>query len=388
MKLSEKSLFPYAGQVTYLHTAAEGLPLDASNEALTQYFREKSSGSTGRRNLYEVEADLRRLTSSLLGCRADDIALLGSASEGINLLANSIDWRPGDEVLVCDLEFPSNVLPWIRLREQGVQLRIVPSHAGVITYEEFASNINPHTRLVTVSQVSYKSGTRFPFLRRLAKETHRVGAVFCVDATQAMGRIHIDLDEVDYLVSSSYKWLLGSHGLGIVYIAPALRERISPSTIGWYSVKDIFSPYRFQQFEHKSGANGLVAGMPNFPAMYVLREGLRYLLQRNIQQLDSALHPLIQQTRNGLAALQLDLLTPENPAYHSGIVAFAHPKAEQIRATLEKEGVIVWGGDGRVRASFHLYNDEADVQRYLSALSAILPQMEIAHRQSDGIEIL
>ncbi len=109
--------------------------------------------------------------------------------------------------------------------------------------------MSSRTRLVSVSAVSYKTGTRVPFLAELAGVAHRHGAYFCVDATQALGRVPVPLDGVDFLVSSSYKWLLGTHGLGITYIAPALRERLEPGTAGWFSLDAIF---------HETGSRALV----------------------------------------------------------------------------------------------------------------------------------
>ena len=163
------------------------------------------------------------------------------------------------------LNLRSNVLPWLRLRERGIRVQLVTSDAGVLRYEQFASRINSSTRLISISQVSYKTGTQCPFLRELAREAHRAGAIFCVDATQAVGRVPVAVDGVDYLVASSYKWLLGVHGLALVYLSPQLEERLLPATAGWYSVSNLFTPDRFERFDYKDGAARLMAGMPNFP---------------------------------------------------------------------------------------------------------------------------
>ena len=206
-----------------MDTAAEGLPPNTAEQALVSYFRDKSLGTPGRRRLFAVEQEVRDDAARLLGAEPRNVALVAHASEGLNVLASSIPWQSGDEVLICDLEFPSNVLPWLRLREMGVTLRVVPSDSGVIPYERLASHIHSRTKLVSISAVSYLTGTRMPYLERLAREAKSAGAIFAVDATQALGRIRVALEGVDYLVASSYKWLLGTHGLGIVYLAPELR---------------------------------------------------------------------------------------------------------------------------------------------------------------------
>ena len=129
------------------------------------------------------------------------------------------------------------------------------------------------TRLVSVSQVSYKSGTQIPFLRELSERSTAAAPCSVSMPLRRWAACRSASKGVDFLVSSSYKWLLGSHGLAVVYAAPALRERLSGSTAGWYSIQDLFSPDRFPSFSHKAGAAALMAGMPNFPAIYALGKG-------------------------------------------------------------------------------------------------------------------
>jgi selenocysteine lyase/cysteine desulfurase len=137
-------------------------------------------------------------------------------------------------------------------------------------------------------------------------------------------------------------------------------------------VKDLFSPNRFESYGLKEGAACLTAGMPNFPSIYVLRQAIEFLLQVGVDRLNQELKPVVERLRLGLSEKGVELLTPAGAEFASGIVAFAHPDANEIGAKLEREGVIVWAGDGRVRASLHLYNDMSDVERYLKALAPIL----------------
>jgi cysteine desulfurase/selenocysteine lyase len=360
--------FARARQGGYLDTAAEGLPPDASVRALEAYFHDKSSGSPGRRRMYEMERTARDAAARLLGAAPDRVALVSSASEALDLLAAAIPWQPGDEVLISDLEFPSNVVVWLGLRARGVQVRVLRSEGGKLSLGDYVEAIGPRTRLVSISQVSYKTGAAVPFLPELGARVREAGALLCVDATQALGRIPVPVDAADYLVASSYKWLLGSHGLGVVYASGRLEESHMPSAPGWYALREIFTPDRFERFEYKPGAARLVAGMPNFPAIYALREGLDYLLGAGVASIDDGLRQLVARLRAGLAARGFDLLTPDGPEYASGIVAFAHPRAQEAGAALEREGVVVWAGDGRVRASVHLYNDESDIDALLTAV--------------------
>jgi selenocysteine lyase/cysteine desulfurase len=208
----------------------------------------------------------------------------------------------------------------------------------------------------------------------------RTGAIFCVDATQALGRCPVPIEGVDYLLSSSFKWLLGPHGLAVVYMSPDCRRRLGdPANIGWYSVRNVFSPDRFSSYELKNGARCLASGMPNFLSLYAMNESLAFLLDANPKTIFEELRPLVEQLRKGLEELGCDLLTPRQPEYASGVVAFRHPAADAIGAALARERIVVWGGDDRVRASVHLYNNGQDIARLLSALPAILNASKVQH---------
>lgn len=370
VQLPHKDRFRTATRLVYLDTAAEGLPLDESREVLLQYFADKSSGSPGRGRMFEAENEAVHAAASLLSTSGRNVALLSSATEGLNLLANSICWNRGDEVLITDLEFSSNVVCWLRLREKGVHVEVVPSRLGLVNLEDFTARMRPQTRVVSVSQVSYKTGTQFPFLRELSRQAHLVGALFVVDATQALGRVPVTVDGVDFLVASSYKWLLGLHGLGVVYCAPDLLSRLRPGAAGWYSVSNIFAPDRFERFDLKDGAARFAGGMPNFASIYVLRASIGFLMQVGVEKIDMALKPMVRKAREGIAALGFELLTPEGPQYASGIVSFAHAAPEKAAQALASAGVIVWAGDGRVRASIHLHNDDDDIDALLTSLAS------------------
>lgn len=363
-----KVSFPTAQNRAYLDTAAEGLPPLCAQEALAEYWREKASGTPGRKRHYEVQAEAEQAVAALLGARAEDIVLLSNSSDAFNLFANSIAWRAGDEVLISDLEFPSGVLVWLRLRNLGVKLVVAPSHEGATYLEDWTSRITERTRVVSVSQVSYKSGTQIPFLEALAEAAHRAGAYFVVDATQALGRVPVHVRGVDFLMASSYKWLLTTHGLGVVYIAPHVREQLHEATAGWYSVEQVFYPERFSTYSPKKTAGVLQAGMPNFPAIYALNASARFLNGIGVDVIDAGLKPVVALLREGLAEKGYRLLTPAGAEFASGIVAIECEGPERMMEELGERGVVVWGGDGRVRFSVHLYNDEEDVRRALGAI--------------------
>ncbi len=379
MKSQFKVLFPRAVETVYLDTAAEGLPAPGLAESFAEYCRDKSLGTPGRRRFHRVEAETASLCARLLDTSPENVTLLSNASEAFNVLAGSLEWKAGDRVIISDLEFPSNVYPWLRLEQMGVEVVVVSGEGGALRFEDIERHINHSTRLISLSLVSYRTGAFLDCVPRLSAEAHRVGAFLSIDATQALGRLPLTVEGVDYLMSSSFKWLLGPHGLGVVYVSPDLREQLNPRAVGWYSVRNCFTPDRFERYELKSGAACLASGMPNFPSLYALRDSLQFVLRTGIDSIRDRLLEPVALLRRRLAAAGLSLLTPEDPRLASGIVAFEHPYAAQVGSALEEEGVIVWAGDGRVRASLHLYNDEEDVDRYVSILEGVLKKEKVVH---------
>jgi hypothetical protein len=158
MELPYKHLFPRAQEVTYLDTAAEGLPAPGCSEAFQQYCGDKRAGTPGRKALFQAEGEALELAACLLGTDRTNVAFLSSASEALYVLSSSLHWSSGDEVIISDTEFPSNIFPWLRLRQHGIRVIVIPADAGVVGWERVAAQISPRTRLVSLSLVSYKTG--------------------------------------------------------------------------------------------------------------------------------------------------------------------------------------------------------------------------------------
>jgi len=215
-----KDMFPTARRVTYLDTAAEGLPHPDCEQAFQLYSQIKARGTPGRVELHKTEAEVLNLAASLLGTDSHNVTLLSSASEALSLLAVSLDLKPKDQVIISDLEFPSNVLPWLRLEQMGVDVVVLRGQGGKLDWLEVEGEICSRTKVISLSLVSYKTGAYMPFVQKITNAAEKVGALVSIDATQALGRCPVSVDGVDYLMSSSFKWLLGPHGLGIVYTSP------------------------------------------------------------------------------------------------------------------------------------------------------------------------
>ncbi len=356
----------------YLYTGAESAPLKSQTQALTRYLHERTRAEAGRAEHIATEARCKRRLAALMDCAADDIGLVGSASEAIVLIASGIDFRPGDNIVTNDLEFPSTVLPWIQMQEHGVEVRLARSREWQFTPEEVIAQINDRTRLVAVSHVSYLSGLRLD-LAPIAQAAHAHGALLLADVTQSLGVVPVAVADYDFAVASTYKWLLGIHGGGVLYWNRARLPDFAPGAVGWFAVENFLSDDRFERINWKATAERFELGMPAYAAIYALENGVRYVQQFGADRIGAHVETLGDELIAGLQGQGWTVMTPVERAHRAGNIAIAVEDAVAVRDALIAKNVHTWGGDGRVRASLHLYNNSADVSSYLDALRPFAP---------------
>jgi selenocysteine lyase/cysteine desulfurase len=184
--------------------------------------------------------------------------------------------------------------------------------------------------------------------------------------------VPLDVADADLIVSSTHKWILASHGGGLVGVPRKSGRDWSVPAGGWFNLEDPFGAGRFERAVSKAGAAGFTVGMPNFPAVYAIRAALAYLRGVGVAAIDAAARPLVRACLEGLSRLPVELLTPRDESALAGILAFRHPKAEEIARRLRSREVHVMHHAGRLRVALHGYNTASDVQAFLRALADAL----------------
>ena len=267
-----------------------------------------------------------------------------AVSVGVGLVAASLPVGAGSNVVLYERDFTSAMLPWQALEPRGVELRLVP-------LEGLADAVDERTAVVCVSLVQSAEG-RVVDLDAL----RATGARICLDATQAVGAFPIDLTGVDYFVAHGYKWMLCPRGLGFLYVSPERREGLGLWTAGWKARVDPYEDY-YGMPEMPDAARRLDVSVP-----WLSAAGAR----KSLELLVSLGNDRIAEHNLGLAhslTSKLGLPDPESP-----IVRFRVEDADGAARNLHEAGIACAVRGGSVRLSFHLYNDEEDVELAVAAL--------------------
>lgn len=364
--------FPSLAGMSYLNSAAESIPPLCVQDALQAYWQDKQQGMRGRNGHFTVLAQCREISAQWLGLTPDEVSFCSCSSEAYNLLASALNLKHADEVVVNDLDFPSGATPWLAVPTQPA-VKVWRSRAGALDAADLLPLLNAKTRLVQVSLISFYNGFRLdwqPFhdaVRRLAPH-----ALISVDVTQALGRVALDCPGADCLISSTHKWVLGLHGGCIVGVPAGRAAQLTARAGGWFQLSNAFDADRFERLDPKPGAASWSVGMPNFAAIYALNASLRYLGAIGVDAVARVADPLTQALHAGLLALGITPMAPRRSSSDSGIVAFQHPRSEDIHSALQQDNIHVMHQAGRLRMAVHGYNTEADITRFLNTLDRAL----------------
>ena len=358
------------------HAAVAPITQDAA-DAMTVWMQQAAGeGDVPWLSWAKQVEQTRHAAAQLIGAEVDEIALTPNTTAGINFVAEGLDWQPGDNVVTLSDEFPSNLYPWMHLADRGVETRLVPTDHGRVDLDQFAECVDERTRVVAVSWVGYATGCRrdLAALGQLAKSRD---ALFLVDAIQGLGAFPISVSEnrlIDVLCADGHKWLLSPEGAGIAFIRRECLSRLRPTSVGWNSVVQGGDFSRIE-LNLKPTAARYEGGSLNMAGFIGLGASLRLLDSLGPKNLAAAIVQFTDQACTALTAIGANVVSPRNDENEkSGIVAFDLPgqDPQAVRRRCLERGVALACRGGRLRISPHAYNDDADLQRLIAALSQIV----------------
>ena len=367
--------FPVRQHCLYLnHAAVAPLPARVAEAMRAQIADQEQNGGHNWDRWKETELSVRALASELVGCRAPDVSLVRSTSEGISLIAQGLPWRKGDAVLVGEEEFAANVAPYLALNRRGVAVRRFPTPSGRIEPDTVLPLLVPPVKLLALSWVAFHTGWVAP-VAELAREAHERKILVVLDAIQGLGVLPDRFPDlgVDALVADGHKWLLGPEGIGIMVTTRQLRSGLHPVLAGWLNVRRPGRQFFLHELAfHEDGRRFEPGAMPN-----ILLAGLAASLDLLLEVgPDEVFERVVSHTRSitqTLVKAGWHVGSPGSGHPIAGIVAARHPflPADEIARRLRERQIEVTARQGWVRFSPHFYATAGE----LDALAVILGKL-------------
>jgi selenocysteine lyase/cysteine desulfurase len=365
--------------VSYLNTAAmSAMPrvsLEAAQVAIdAKRFPHHRSDAVW----FDVAERLRHSLATLIGARAQDIALTTGASTGLQIVALGLAWRPGDEVIIAKGEFPLQYATWKPMEErEGVKVRIVAPEGRFLTADDVIASMTPATRVVSVSHVRFDDGSMLD-ARRVADACRANGTVFVLDVTQSCGAVPLDVSALgaDAVVCAGYKWLLSPYGTGFVWVRREILETLRPGPFYWMGQDATeFGKLNMQDPAPAAGARRLDAAETsshfNFN-LTAMDASVAFVSQVGAEEVLAHNRRLIARLFDGLPA-GLAPASPLEPAQRGPYGCFVAETPEltaELHQKLTRGNVFASLREGRIRVSPHLFNTADDIDRLLDVVSA------------------
>jgi len=316
---------------------------------------------------------VRALVARLLHAVPDEIAVTASVSAGLNALASALDFSgPRNKVIVSDFEFPTNAQIWHAQQPRGAQVVHVPRAAdGYIPLEMFERAIDERTQLVAITHVCFRNGAKLdiPGIVRLARAK---GARVLLDCYQSVGSLDLDVRslDVDFAVGGMLKYLLGTAGIGFMYVRGTLVQSLLPTNTGWFAQADI-GAMDITANRPAPSARRFEAGTPAVVNSYAAEAGLSVLLDVGTAAIEKRIVALTRRCMEKMQTMGWPSVTPVDDARRGATVALASRGSAELCAKLMKRNIVTSFRDDNVRASFHYYNNDDDVEAFTAAMKEL-----------------
>ncbi|MBD0347801.1 MAG: aminotransferase class V-fold PLP-dependent enzyme [Thermoleophilia bacterium] len=362
--------FPIFERLVYVNSCSQGALSDSVRQAYADYLRDWDERGSPWEYWVEQTERARRAFAELVGADPDEVGVTTSLSEGVSAVATGLRFAGRrSKVVMSDYEFPTVGQIWHAQAARGARVVLVPpSEDGTIPYEHWEQAIDDETLIVSLTHVSYRTGTMLD-VERITQLAHERGALVLLDAYQTAGSVPIDVRalRVDLLAAGALKYLLGSAGLAFLYCRRELVERFWPTATGWFADREIFEMNHRRYAPATTGAR-FQSGTPPIPAIYAGVAGIELVQEIGVAATREHVQALNSRLIEGLDELRAKVVTPRRPKRRGALICVASFDAPALVAALRREGIVTSSRNGNVRISAHCYNAEEDVDAVLAAL--------------------
>jgi selenocysteine lyase/cysteine desulfurase len=362
--------FPVLERKTYLNSGSYCALANDVKASIEAYMEDRLAVGANWDVWITKNEAVRALTAQLLGASPDEIAVTASVSAGLNALASALDFTgKRNKVVISDFEFPTNAQIWHAQESRGAKVVHVARDAtGYIPAEKFADAIDENTQLVAITHVCFRNGAKLeiPEIARIARAK---GAMVLLDCYQAVGSMDINVKklDVDFAVGGMLKYLLGTAGIGFMYVRDSFTRSLVPTNSGWFAQADIGAMDITGNHPHPS-ARRFEAGTPAVVNCYASEAGLKFLLGVGTQNIEKRNQALTRRCMERLVEIGWPSVTPTPDARRGATVCVPSRDAGALSKALMSRDIVTSHRDANLRASFHFYNNEADIDSLITAM--------------------
>ena len=358
-----RSLFPITEKMIYLFNGNINTCATPVRDAMKAFIDDWVHTADGTLDQsFAAITKANALFAQMIGASPDTIVGVPNTTLGINLAAQMIQPKLGQNIVTTDLELVVTVHPWLPFKARGVEIRYVPARNGSIAMEDLAAAIDDNTAAVSICHVM--SGTGFKVnLKELSGIAHSHGAKLVVDAAQSAGCTPIDVTGwgVDFLSAPTFKWLMGPTGAGFLYVCPEMIATCDPPLPGWFGLENVADIDLRRAVWFKT-AQKYERGLPSTIGYVGAAAGLQMLHDIGYANVYAEVDRLATHLYETLAQIGVTLVTPSSSDQRAGIIAMQTPGQDQLHEQLEQKNIHVgnWMGCLRIDPAFYNTTDELD----------------------------
>ena len=368
-----RSRFPILRDKTYLYSCSQGALSDAVEAGMRSYADSWRTSTAPWEDWMQTHESLRVAFARFINAEPEEVAIVTSASAGINPIANAIGFDGRNKVVMSEYEFPTMGHIWLAQRPRGAEIQFLDGVSDTLPTECYAAAIDERTRIVPLTHVSFINGFRSD-VAAITRIAHERGALVFLDGFQDCGTRPVDVKalDVDFYVTGTLKYLLGPPGLGFLYVRRELIESLSPTITSWMAQRDVFA-FNTKCLVPAPTARRFEAGSPAMPNVYMARAALDLLTGIGMDNVASQIERLARAFLTGARDLKIHSKTPASSVGPLVVLRSNNPSA--ALAKLTERGVIPSVRLDGIRFGFHVYNTMDDVHAALNALEDNLDLM-------------
>lgn len=364
--------FNLTDKITYLNHAAVAPWPQSTAKAISDFATQNNLyGATYYPKWNEVENNLRANLACLINAdSADDIALVKNTSEALSMVAYGLNWKPGDNIVSSDEEFPSNRIVWQSLADKGVELKQVNLENN--PEDMLIAACDANTRMLAISSTQYASGINLDLVK-LGMACKERNILFCVDAIQTIGALQFDVQKIqaDFVMADGHKWMLAPEGLALFYCHPTIRSKLKLNEYGWHMTKDLYN-FNSKDWEIADTGRRFECGSPNMLGIHGFDASIALLLEIGMDNVESL---LLENTEYCFSLLNknknIEIITPQTQGRYAGIITFRHKKNnndELFEKIWSKDIICAKRGQG-IRFSPHFYTRKESIKYAVDLIS-------------------